>query len=184
MNPASKAFLVATFAALTVGCDADVKSALEETLRDPDSVKYEEIIRLGDRACIRYNAKNAYGGYVGVNTAHLVRLSGGSWFVESDSDSLCSTLMLERKISVDNANDVAEAEVLNLLKEKGILPSAVSELDPSADYPCKDFVEEVLTLSRLRNEAVDEGERSLWDDKLSEGMASLRLGKCDIASLQ
>lgn len=184
MHPTGKAFAVAVFAVLVSGCNGDLKSALQETLRDPDSVKYEEIIRLGDRACIRYNAKNAYGGYVGVKTAHLVRLSGGSWFVESDSEGFCSSITLERKLEVDAANKASEIDVLKLLKEKNLVPVGVKELHLADDYPCKEFVSEILAFSRLRNEAYEEEDRSLWDGKFNAGLESLRNGECDALSLR
>jgi hypothetical protein len=76
--------------------DQAIKSYLDHNLKDPDSVKQYRFIALkqtrwligaingggseeGWLACFEYNAKNSYGGYVGLKTQGLVlRSSNGS----------------------------------------------------------------------------------------------------------
>jgi hypothetical protein len=76
--------------------DRVIKSYLDHSLKDPDSIKQYRFISLhktrwlrgslngggseeGWLACFEYNAKNSYGGYTGVKTQGLVmRSSDGS----------------------------------------------------------------------------------------------------------
>ena len=64
-------FSLCSSAVFLSGCDSDLKKAVRERAKDPDSIQFSDVIRFKDKACIRYNAKNAYGGYVGYTWAFL-----------------------------------------------------------------------------------------------------------------
>ena len=82
--------------------NAAVKGYLRESLKDPDSLKDFELKSIvshnwsdggrtgvvfynsGWAACVSYNAKNSYGGYVGKSLhAYLVR-KADNWYVSKD----------------------------------------------------------------------------------------------------
>lgn len=66
-----KLILCVTMLATLVGCDSSMfdngmRKAVREKLKDPDSAKWEGVVEYEDFACIKYNAKNSYGGYGGL----------------------------------------------------------------------------------------------------------------------
>jgi len=159
-------------------CNRDLKAAVEEKLKDPYSVKYEEILRMGSRACVRYNAKNSYGAYSGFTTAHLQDLGGGNWYAETESDSPCTTWELEKKLAIDAADRKAEQQVLAVLKKKKLLPATATESDLIGEYRCSDVVSNVMSYARLRNEAEGEEDKADWNGKFNSGLAAIEEGNC------
>lgn len=67
------------------------ESMIKEALKDPDSAKFRHMTIVDNKlACVEFNAKNEFGGYVGfknivfANTQQLAGEPGGRWVVFSD----------------------------------------------------------------------------------------------------
>lgn len=86
--------------------DNSIRSAVRERLKDPDSAKFEEQISFKNFACIKYNAKNGYGGYGGASWAILKQGTTG-WQVEEMSVDYCSESRLQAMAETKEL-DVAE----------------------------------------------------------------------------
>lgn len=77
---------------------AEIKKAVVNVLKDPNSVIFGDLEIKGETACIEVNAKNAFGGYTGKQEAILAKIEG-KWLVaaiEKDiSHALCVNKFLE-----------------------------------------------------------------------------------------
>lgn len=61
-------------------------AAVLATLKDPDSAKFTEVVRVGDYVCGRINSKNGFGGYAGASK-FSVSPQGAVWiFAEVNTD--------------------------------------------------------------------------------------------------
>lgn len=82
---------------LRVANEAEIfmlKQAVIDSLFDPDSASFREGYIVGnDRACLAFNAKNRFGGYVGFKQAVLVK-SDDTWVNLTAEDSLARCLIL------------------------------------------------------------------------------------------
>jgi len=77
-NTKVKALLFAVgFSLALSACDSaesDAKKAVRAQLKDPESAKFGEFILVNDnRACLEVNARNAFGGYTGIQMAALAK---------------------------------------------------------------------------------------------------------------
>lgn len=87
---------------------ADVRAALEEKLKDPESARYSDVYvvqlsELESAACGWVNSKNSYGGYVGKTRFVVIRLEAvpGKFLsivqgLETDEDRKGSTNFFEQ----------------------------------------------------------------------------------------
>lgn len=63
---------------------SDIEDAVRESLVDPDSAKFGEIVEYtekegGERACVMVNAKNRMGGYTGESIVMAMKDKEGVW---------------------------------------------------------------------------------------------------------
>lgn len=76
---------------------AEIKKAVANVLKDPNSVIFGDLEIKGETACIEVNAKNAFGGYTGKQEAILAKVEG-KWLVagieKNISHSLCVNKLL------------------------------------------------------------------------------------------
>ena len=185
------------------GCNNDIKEAIRERLKDPDSVKFEKILTQGTRACVEYNAKNSYGGYVGNEVAQLKDLdpsSGTHYVVESESkNDKCDASVLEEKLAIDAADATAhqvklaieqeksaieladkqsDDEVIDKLKASKLIPSTARSYVYIEDKKCRDFVENTMFYAHLANAEQDKKKKSEWQNKYNAGLAIIESGRC------
>lgn len=73
-----------TLALVGCGPEREIKKAVEESLIDPESVRYGDIIVYTDdegeeQACAMVNARNRMGGYTGEQMVNLYKSDEGDW---------------------------------------------------------------------------------------------------------
>ncbi len=67
--------------------EGQVKQAVRNSLKDPDSAKFGSFVLIGeDGACITVNARNSFGGYVGDRHAYLVKTPFNDWHLYGITD--------------------------------------------------------------------------------------------------
>ena len=107
---------------------AQIEAIVSEKLLDPESVRFGDLIisKDGNRACIEYNAKNRFGGYVGQSLAQL-RKQYGTWMTDNleASSFSCSTTGFE----ISDAEDAAELEAIRVMASAFIKSRNLSEVD-------------------------------------------------------
>ena len=101
-----RALLIFTFF-LLAGCSqqSDVEKVIQGSLKDSSSAKFKDFVisKDGFSACIKWNAKNSFGGY-GTWTITSFSRQGGTWKIQTleQDPELCSseffTLLDERAI--------------------------------------------------------------------------------------
>ncbi len=78
--------LSAVLGLLASGCgsESEIKDAIRQSLKDPDSAKFQELVtnKAGDRACASFNAKNSMGGYGDWQIAELRKINS-KWTVQT-----------------------------------------------------------------------------------------------------
>lgn len=157
------------------GCNSDIKDAVREKLKDPDSAKFEEIITLKNRACVRYNAKNSYGAYTGISTAHLVKIGENNWYVEYDDESDCSKYTLEKKITLDKKEKESEKEILSILKNQKMIDEKINSIYQLQNHRCYEFVSELHAAAGLFEQTGEESYKAEHD----AGISTLKSGSCN-----
>ena len=174
--------LLVAIVVLFVACSSEIfespiKKAVRDKLKDPDSAKFGEQFIFESRACISINAKNSYGGYTGASYAHLEKLSASNWYVHTLDGKECSDEVLRRQLAIDKANKNAEKVVLQKLKEKQLISLDVESTYSIKDKVCADFASEILTFTRLANDADGEKSRE-WQAKADQGLKTIESGVC------
>lgn len=179
-----KVIVICATALLLVGCNSKIKDAVRAKLKIPSSAKFENIVKLGSRACVVFNAKNPMGVYAGVSTAQLVNLGAndgvGSWYVESIDHSNCSKFELEAKLKIDAEDKASEQEVLHALIAARLVSQSTTDVSNVAygKGPCASFVSDILTDARVSH-SIDNAERKArLKDEYESGLAQIKRGIC------
>lgn len=98
--------LISLCFSLLTGCssdEAEIKKAVRERLKDPDSAKFGKLTQINENlACITVNSRNSMGGYSGDQQAAVIRagviegLEGDNWLaltiVNGSQDRCLKTL--------------------------------------------------------------------------------------------
>ena len=147
-----------------------IQSAVRERLKDPESAKFAETLAYENFSCIRYNAKNGYGGYAGMSWA-LLKHSNGSWQVlEIDRES-CYMHELKQLSHLDKEAVDAEAKkkaedsaiaatVLRELKLRKLVALSVNKIDEIPSINCQYVAFDLLKLAREEASASDQVEKA------------------------
>lgn len=92
--------VIVTLVGCTFGAESEIKKAVLERLKDPDSAKFGEITIGEENACATVNAKNAMGGYTGDKQFALSKMSG-KWValdtLDGASHSMCVRVWVDKK---------------------------------------------------------------------------------------
>ncbi|MEW6023453.1 MAG: hypothetical protein AB1807_15085 [Pseudomonadota bacterium] len=169
---------------LLAGCgnaifDDGVRAAVRKRLKDPDSAKFEEILRYKNFACIKYNAKNGYGGYGGASWA-VLELTGSTWYVRDMEEDVCYEFQLQRMAEPEQAalKDAADATILDEFKRRGLInPSARYYEIPSG--PCGTVASELTSFAHLQIEATNDADRTKWKSKYDASFKKLDKVRCE-----
>ena len=93
------------------GCSeqSSIENTIRENLRDPESSKFRNLVvsKGSSRACIEWNAKNAFGGYSDWDVARLDKING-EWSISqmqvSSADvHSCTQTSLDRAEQTEDA---------------------------------------------------------------------------------
>lgn len=175
------------------GCDKalfddDVRKAVRETLKDPDSAQWGEKIVAKDFACIIVNAKGGAGGYTGREPVFLQK-SFGSWSVaHTKNESVCAEHVLDRMSAKAAASKAVDervtATVLAKLKANGFLPPPHPKDPPNLDVltrvtdpDCVAFANDLMTDGRIAGD-LDYENSAHFAEKFAEGLAKLDAKVC------
>lgn len=99
MNKRNSYLLAACIPLLLIACggaESDAKTAVLNSLKDPDSAKFSKFTNINDKAaCLTVNARNSMGGYTGDQQASLIKQEG-KWIVvgiDNFAHELCVKIM-------------------------------------------------------------------------------------------
>lgn len=124
-------------AAVLAGCDSalfddPIRQAVRATLKDPDSARFGAVVQGEGYACIRYNARNGFGGYAGESWAAL-RMEINGWRVLDGDAPTCDQGSLRQLAARDKAQaeknkaaaaELAEGQIKAVFVARGLLPAA------------------------------------------------------------
>jgi hypothetical protein len=175
------------------GCDKamfddEIRKAVRDTLKDPDSAQWGEKIVAKDFACIIVNAKGGAGGYTGREPVFLQK-SFGSWSVaQTKNESVCAEHVLERMSAKAAANAAVDkrvtATVLAKLKDNGFLlppnpkdPARGDVLAGVADPDCVSFANDLMTAGRIAGDP-DYEMNAHFAKEFAKGLAQLDAKIC------
>lgn len=184
MNTASK-LLILCLAFSAGGCekalfDNSMRKVVREKLKDPDSAKWGDVFTYKNRACLEVNSKNSYGGYTGNKSAWLTA-SGGSWRLEKIDDEICYESPLKALVELDEAEEIAEKKVIELLAKIGRNVSSfqlatINEDDPTSDK-CVVQASKAMTAKRIAIKATGSS-RETWEANYQSRIAPVISGAC------
>ncbi len=114
---------LAAFLGVHIHQKSAAKNAVLDRLKDPESAVFGEYTKVGDGACLGVNAKNAMGGYVGQQQAHLDRRDG-EWLVssfEEVSHTQCVSNLKENAAANASVSDICKKndELIERLRKDG-----------------------------------------------------------------
>lgn len=178
-----KLLLSVALLATLVGCDNamfddGIKKAVREKLKDPDSAKWEEVLKYKDFACIKYNAKNGYGGYGGSSWAVLQEISSNSWYVTEANATSCYESELQRLSEKAEATKVAEAKILKEFKKKKLIADSVKNQFDLPEGDCRRLMSDLGSYARLAIDKNDKGEKAEWKAKYDASFKELDTVNC------
>ncbi|MDH0142397.1 hypothetical protein [Aquipseudomonas alcaligenes] len=110
------------FALAIYGCndESKIQDSVRSKLKYPESAKFENIFlsKDGTRACIKWNAKNSFGGYGEWSTAEL-KNNEGTWIVENMQgyDFNCSDEATTLNERVESAKKEALQKAFSLIQK-------------------------------------------------------------------
>lgn len=182
-----KLLILTVIAAFVTGCDSKFfdnakHKAVREGLKDPDSAKWISELVHEDRACIVFNAKNSFGGYIGKQTAWLQNSdrTDSAWGLKDINEKICEEAALKDWAQKDMEEQEFEEKLVSTLNDKGLSNTKVSRLVfiPSTnDNDCVKLARTVMTSYRLSRE--NRGvEKNKWEEKMREELAQLEAGEC------
>ncbi|QNA89436.1 hypothetical protein G4G28_14895 [Massilia sp. Dwa41.01b] len=177
-------FLLAAIAAALGGCgqalfDDGIKTAVRGRLKDPDSAKWGEIIQYKNFACIKYNAKNSYGGYGGSSWAVLER-NGDSWDVRHIDRESCDESHLAHLAEPINApakKAVLEA-VLAAFKKKQLIDASITDESMLPHGPCRTLIGSLRSYANAAIDADNKEERANWKSRFDAEFKKIDSMKC------
>jgi hypothetical protein len=178
--------LAFTFALILAGCgdSGGVKDAVKVRLKDPDSVKFDELVvsKKGDRACIVWNAKNGFGGYGSPSIAELRKL-GDTWdVVKMEGHRLdCTEEGFEALAAGEKAQIAAKVKAIATLKALGKFANLSEEVDAEMDKgPCAMLIWAVGQGAKDLAEAkvAHTSEIKIKESFLAEKLAKVNAGDC------
>lgn len=188
MNITARVLWLATLLALG-GCDHalfddGIRKSVREKLKDPDSAKWGEKLVYKDQACIEVNSKNSYGGYGGKESAWLIATDGKGehWYMRELNASTCNQGALEALVQRADAEKAFEAEILALLKSRGLTTTTLEILssiaaDPKTVNPCLVTANQALARRRLALESKG-AQQAEWNRDAEQAVATLRSSNC------
>jgi hypothetical protein len=104
-------------------------------MNDPAAAQFKDKITHQDWACISVDGKNSFGGYVGFKRLTMHSLAGDDWKTVSDKDKCTEKTLVELATKFDSdlqanirANDIAETQLLAVLKESKLLPANATSI--------------------------------------------------------
>jgi len=172
-----------TLLATVAGCgnavfDDAVRKAVREKLKDPDSARWEEKLRYKNFACIKYNAKNSYGGYGGSTWAVMQDLGGDNWYiVEMNADS-CYESDLQKLSEKDVATKVAEAAILAEFKKRNLIADSVQDTLGMPDGECKELMSKLRSYASLAIDQDDKSKKAEWQSMYDAKFKEIDTVKC------
>lgn len=171
--------LLATLA----GCDNalfddGVRKAVRQQLKDPDSAKWEEKILYKDFACIKYNAKNSYGGYGGSSWAILQLLGPGHWYVKEIDATSCYESHLQTLSEKEATMKVAEGAILAEFKKRKLVAASVQDSMDLPESACKKLMSDLRSFASLAIDQDDKEQKAMWQAKYDASFKEIDTVKC------
>lgn len=176
-------FLSAALLATLVGCgnamfDDGMKKAVREKLKDPDSAKWEGNIKYKDFACIKYNAKNSYGGYGGSSWAVLQLLGGNNWYVKEMDATSCYESTLKSLSEKEEATKVAEATILGEFKKRKLIADSVQNSFDLPEGDCRTLMSNLRSYASLAIDNDEKEKKAAWKAKYDAALKEVDTVKC------
>jgi len=178
-------------AAMLAGCDSalfddPIRQAVRATLKDPDSARFGAVVQGEGYACIRYNARNGFGGYAGESWAAL-RMEVNGWRVLDGDVPTCDQGSLRQLAARDKAQaeknkaaaaEVAEGQIKAVFVARGLLPRDALYLHQLPPGPCRDRAYWVRATAALALEAKDAATREAVTRRFDQELLELTTFPC------
>lgn len=179
MRPFALLCIVALALAGCEGPDDGARAALKANLKDPDSAKFEESITYHDFKCLKYNAKNGFGGYAGPSWAILEK-SGSRWTVVKPSESACFESTLKDLAHPDHVAQKEKANdlIMGALHAGRIAPESVHEVYDVPTGPCWYMATEMRSYAHLSIDAETPQDKAHYQQELDKLLALAKQGTC------
>jgi hypothetical protein len=172
-------FLVPLIVITLTACEDGSRAELRKQLKDPDSAKFEETIVYKNFKCIKYNAKNSYGGYSGATWAILEHQPYG-WNVVSIHEDFCSEFTLRDLAEPEKAAEKERVgrRILAAMREHNLIPDDVNEIYRVPSGPCLDLATKVHANARHVIDSDKQSDKDWYQKQYDDGMKLISQGQC------
>jgi len=180
-----KNLLLPTLLLALTACDKAVfddgaRAEVRRHLKDPDSAVFEEAISYKNFTCIKYNAKNSFGGYAGASWT-VLKQQGGSWSIVKSDESYCYETSLQTLAEPEKVAEKEQSDerVMAALRERQLVPPDATDMHAALGKPCYILGMDLIVAGHAVVDADDPATKARHQAKYDELMARVAKRQCE-----